>query len=395
MRPAPPPVGGLTRPMLVCAAVGVAGLAACLFGALSSFREALHGYLFAFVFWLTFPLGALFTLMTFHASHARWPIVFRRPLEWGAQAVLVFLPLFIPLALGVRELWLWAGPTAALPAKTLALLAHKAPYLNVPFFLLRALGYFVCWGVVALLLAGWSRAQDDRPDLKQVTRSRVLSAGGLPVLALVTSFAFIDWVLSLDPTFGSTIFAIYVWAGAMVAALASLAIAAALTGGPASFADVVTPAHLVRLGTLLFAFVCFWAYCAYSQGMLVWIAGLPAEEAWLVVRSEGPWGAVLVALLLGHFAVPFLLLVPRVLKTRPRALAAIGAGLLVFHALDVYWLIFPALHPAGPALHWTTVTAFLGVGGIASAFTLWVARGARALPVNEPYLPHSLEVPLP
>jgi hypothetical protein len=388
------PIEALKTPMLIAGVVGAAGLALTALGALANSKEALFSYLFAFVYWLTFSLGALFTQTIFHAAHARWPIVFRRPLEWLSIACLVFIPLFIPLALGLGDLYVWVSPSQDLGERALKLLEHKHGYLNVGFFLIRAVLYFSLWGAVAWLLHRWSVAQDVAPDARVIGWQRNLSAGVLPFLALSISFAALDWVMSLEPLFGSTLFGVYIFAGSMVAVLSTLAITAAFVRGSTTFGNFVTGAHYNRLGTLLLGFVCFWGYCAYSQGMLIWIAGLPIESQWLLIRTHAGWAVIAVVLIVFHFAVPFLLLLNRSIKKRGRRLGFVATGLLAVHALDLYWVIFPALHPDTPHFHWTTLTAFLGIGGAMTAFTLWHVQGKLALPVNAPYLAHSLEVPL-
>jgi hypothetical protein len=387
-------VEGVKGRALLSGAIGAVGLIATALGAAASPRNALFSYLWAFIYWLTFPMGALFTLTIFHASRARWPIVFRRPLEWMSLALVAFIPLFIPIALGLEKLFVWVSPAASLGEHTLELLAHKRPYLNVGAFLIRTAIYLGLWSTLALLLHRWSREQDASGELVLLQRQQRLSAGALPFLAITFSFAALDWVMSLEPTWGSTIFGVYVFAGSMIAALGTLAITSAFARGAHSFGAFVTSAHFQRLGTLLFAFVCFWAYSAYSQGMLIWIANLPQETTWLINRTHAGWGEVLVALIIGHFAIPFLVLLFRGIKQRGRMLAWVSSGLLLLHALDTYWMVLPALHPDGPHPHWTSLTAWVGIGGIAVAATLWIARGEHALPIKEPFLFNSLEVPL-
>lgn len=378
-------VESLHRPTLISAAIGILSL---LLTAAGERRESLFSYLFAFFFWLTFTLGALFLQTMLHTTHARTFIVLRRPLEWTSVACVLFIPLFLPLAFNLRELYLWVDPDGLDPKLT-ELIAHKHAYLNVTFFLIRAVVYFAFWSAVALLLSRWSRAQDEsKTDV--TPKQRKLSAGSLPFLAITLSFAALDWVMSLEPRFVSTLYGVYIFAGAVVAMLSVLALLASFQ----VFSQSLSAAHLNQLGALLLAFVCFWAYCAWSQGMLLWVAGLPSESPWLLARSHAGWGALLVVLIVGHFALPFLALLSRAIKQNQVALALIAGLLVLLHAVDVYWLVLPALHPDTVHFHWTTITAWLGVGGLTLAFVLWRAGGQYALPVNDPYLLHSLGVRL-
>ncbi|ABF91533.1 putative membrane protein [Myxococcus xanthus DK 1622] len=379
-------------------AVGGLGLLATLLGGVAAPREAAYGYLFAFAFWLTLSLGALIILASFHASRARWPTVLRRPLEVMAASSPVFVLLFVPVVLTMPHLFPWVAIPADLSAHDVHLLAHKKPYLNVPFFLGRAVFYFAVWSVVGLLLYRWSVRQDAEPAITEravrfTLYQRKLGAGSLPLMVLCLSFASLDWLMSLEPLWESTVYALTLGCGAVVGALALVAVVAATARGAGQFGALMGPAHFLRLGTLLLAFVCLWAYGAFSQLLLIWIASLPEEVTWYRARLDGGWLAVAVVLAVGHFVVPFFLLLLRRLKQDPRALAVVGAWLLLMRALDVYWLVFPALHPGTASFHWTSVTAWAGVGGWTVAAWWLLSRGGYTVPVRDPFLPHSLRVP--
>ncbi|AKQ66130.1 hypothetical protein A176_003042 [Myxococcus hansupus] len=386
------------RGVVGAAGVGAGGLVATLLGGFLSPREAAHGYLFAFAWWWSLCLGALLILATFHASRARWPTVLRRPLEVMAACCPVFALLFIPVVVAMPHLFPWVAIPQGLDAHALHLLEHKSTYLNVPFFVVRAIFYFAVWGAVGGLLYRWSVRQDAEPAITEqavriTARQRRLSAGALPLLVLCLSFASLDWLMSLEPWWQSTVYALYVGCGAVVGALATVAIAAAAARGGGEFGALMGPPHFLRLGTLLLAFVCLWAYCGFSQFLLAWIASLPEEVTWYRARLDGGWRAVAVLIAVGHFGVPFFLLLLRRVKQRPVALATVSAWLLLMHAVDVYWLIFPALHPREGSFHWTSVTALAGVGGVTVAAWLWLVRGGFTVPVRDPFLPHSLRVP--
>jgi hypothetical protein len=384
------PFAGGRRLLGVSAIAAAAGLGLTLLGGLADPRRALFAYLVAFVYWLGIVLGALILLGALHATKARWPVVLRRFLETVPTSIALFVVLFVPIALGMKHLYLWVDPHGADPE-----LAHaihsKVAYLNVGFFLVRAGFYFVLWMVVAHLLRAWSLRQDAAGGAALTAWQRRLGAGSLPFLALTMTFAAFDWMMSLDPRFFSTIFGVYWFAGSFVGALAVVVVAASFGREDRDwFSGYVNPDHFHSLGKLLLAFVAFWAYVAFSQFMLIWIANIPEEVPWYIVRISRGWGAVGAFLAAFNFLVPFFLLLSRDLKRSPRALSLMAAWLLLTHWVDVYWLIMPRLHPEQPSPSWMDLTAFVGVGAAAVAWTVWRLRGTVSIPVSDPYLEDSL-----
>lgn len=376
--------------MLGAAIVGALGLAATFAGLAGGARATLFSYLFAFTYWAGIGLGALILLATFHASKARWPVVLRRPLEALSITCVPSVALFLPVALGMRQLFIWVDPQPSLGERALDDLHHKAPYLNVPFFLVRSALYLACWAVVAALLVRWSRAQDARGDISFTVKLRKLGGGILPLLVLTASFAAIDWLMSLEPLWSSTVYGLYVLSGAFLGALAALTLWAVIGRGPDLFGDLLTPAHYASLGKLLLAFTAFWAYIAFCQYMLIWIADLPHELDWYLVRSKPGWRGTAVVLVFVQFVIPFFALLWKRGKQRRGFLLVMAAWLLAAHVIDTYWLVMPALHPDRPWWRWTDLTAFLGVGGAFVASALFWLRGGYAIPVRDPYLRHSL-----
>jgi len=380
--------GGRLAGIAVAVAAVALGLTAA--GAAGDPRQALASYLVAFVYWLGIVLGALILLGALHASKARWPVVLRRFLETIPQTLPVFVLLFLPIALGLKHVFVWVEP-AGLTGELAHAVAHKVPYLNVPFFLARAAGYFVVWIAVAHLLRAWSIRQDQEGGHALTLRQRRLGAGALPFLALTLSFASFDWMMSLDPRFFSTIFGVYWFAGSFLAAFAVLVIGAAATRDlPDHFGHHLNADHVHALGKFLLAFTAFWAYIAFSQFMLIWIANIPEEVPWYILRASGPWGRVGIFLAVGHFAIPFAVLLSRDLKRSPRKLAMVAAWLLLVHWVDLHWIIMPSFHEAGPAPSWMDLTAFVGVGAAFLACLVYRMRGAATVPVRDPYLEESL-----
>lgn len=377
--------GRLLRGAALVAAAGL-GLTAAL--AALDVRRALFAYHVAFTYWVGVAAAALLLLMIFHAAGARWMVVVRRVLETIPLTTAPLLVLFLPVALGMRHLFPWVD-LGGLSGEALRLWEHRRPWLNVPFFLLRAAIYFGLWIAVGHLLHRWSVRQDGSGDPELTVKQRRLAAGALPLVALAITFAAMDWQMSLDAGLASTIFGVYYFAGSFVAAVAVLILAVVAARGR-GLIQGVNENHLHSLGKFLLAFTAFWAYIALSQYLLIWIADIPEEAPWYLLRNGSGWLGVGLFLVFFHFLVPFFLLLSRELKRRPRPLALMAAWILVVHYVDVYWVIMPRLHPGGPRPSLVDLTAWVGVGAAALAYALWRLRGRRPVPVGDPFLPDSL-----
>jgi hypothetical protein len=372
------------------AAVGVVGLAACF---LLAGRDPLAwaAYLVAYVYFLTLALGGLFFVLLHHVTRSGWSVVVRRLAEHLAATLPLFALLFLPVALGAGQLFPWFGRAATSGDE---LLAAKAPWLSPGFFWVRAAVYLTIWSLLAWWFRRRSLAQDATGDPATTRRLQALAAPGLIAFALTLTFASFDWLMSLDPHWYSTIFGVYVFSGSALAVFAVLPLAAMLLergrrpGGP--LAGLVTAEHYHDLGKLLFAFVVFWAYIAFSQFMLIWYGNLPEETLWYAHRWQHGWRGVSVALALAHFAVPFFFLLPRASKRRRPLLAAAAGWLLAAHYLDLYWLVMPAVSPASPVPHLAHLAAFVGVGGLFAAAWARLAAGPALVPVRDPRLGESL-----
>lgn len=378
------------KAMGIAATLGVAGLALTALGGLANGKEALVSYLTAFLLFLAIALGALVLLMANHAAGAKWLTVLRRPLEAMAAALPIFALLFLPVALGAKSLFLWIDPPATLTAEQVHALHAKHAYLNLPGFYGRAVAYFLVFIALSQLFWSWSNQADEAPSAALTRKMRRLGAGGLPLLALALSFACFDWLLSLNPFFPSTMFGVYYFAGGFLGSICVLVLITRLGQGEKSaHSDHVSLHHWHNLGKYMLAFTAFWAYIAFSQFMLVWIANLPEEVGYYKLRTEGPWQPVWALLIATHFVLPFFTLLSRELKRQPTRLSLLAGFILLTCWLDAFWLVTPEFH-AAPVFHWTQVTALLGVGGAAVAFALFRLRGRYAVPVGDPYLEDSL-----
>jgi hypothetical protein len=384
------PYAGGQRLIRASALAGVAGLLLTLALGFLDPRRVLFSYVVAFVFWVGIAVSAIILLGTFHASNAKWPVVLRRFVETMPLSIPVLLALLVPILLGMRLLFPWMD-VAGLDPGLQETMRWRAPYLNRSFFVVRGIFYFAFWWITAHLLRAWSVKQDAVGGVALTVWQRRLGSASLPFLAITMSFAAIDWMMSLDLRFFSTIFGVYWFAGSFTAVFAVIAIVgAASRGDPTMFGHHMSVEHFHSVGKFMLAFVAFWAYMAFSQFMLIWIANIPEEVPWYVVRIHGGWTPVFWFLVLLKFVVPFFLLLSRDLKRSPVALAWMGAWLLLTQWVDVYWLVMPALSPEGPRPHLADLTALVGIGGVAVAYTTWRLRGAATVPLQDPYLTESL-----
>lgn len=375
------------------AGIGILGLVIALAGIAVDRKAALFSYLTSFSYWAGVSFGALILLMIFHAFRAKWMVVLRRPLETMATTVPLFLLLAIPVLLFMSDIYSWVKPEAAgiFTAHELHILHGKHSYLNPGFFIIRTIGYFVVATIIAWRLFGLSVRQDASGDPALTQKQRNLGIGGLPLLAVVITFASIDWLMSLNPIWFSTIYGVYYFAGSFWSTIAILIIVTTLARGKDQYGQFVSIDHMHNLGKLLFAFTCFWGYIAFSQMMLIWIANLPEEVPFYAVRMKGEWVGVGIALMVGHFVVPFALLLSRDLKRTPPRLSLVAGWALLMHLLDIYWLVMPTYDAEHVTVHWTLPFAWLGMGGLAVAFALWRIRGNYTVPIKDPYLEVSLQ----
>ena len=368
----------------VCALLGVV---ACAILGPANPKQFFFSWLVSFLFFLSLTLGALFFVLIQYAVQGGWGIVLRRIGETVFATLPVMAALFLPVLLGLHDLYLWTVPGAA---EHDALLRWKAPYLNVPFFLIRAALYFGAWSFIALLYYRGSSGQDVTGDPGVSARLRRLAGPAIIVLALTQTFASIDWIMSLTPHWYSTIFGVYFFAGSFVGFIALLSVVVVAMRQAGLLDTVITVEHLHDIGKLLFAFTAFWAYIAFSQYFLIWYANLPEETIWFKARIEGSWLRVSLLLLAGHFVAPFFFLMGRAVKRKGATLAVGGAWLLGMHFVDLYWQVMPTLHPEGFRPSLLDVAALLAVGGCFVAAASWLLRRQALVPLRDPRLAESL-----
>ncbi len=382
-----PPGHPWNRIPVIGAGCAVLGAGACALLGASNPKQFFFSWLVSFLFFLSLALGGLFFVLIQYATQGGWGIVLRRIGETIFALLPVMAVLFLPLLLGLRDLYSWAVPGAA---EHDALLRWKAPYLNAPFFLIRAAIYFAVWTFMALLYYRGSRGQDVTGDPAVSARLRRLAGPAIIVLAVTQTFASIDWIMSLTPHWYSTMFGVYFFAGSFVGFIALLSVLAAAMRQAGLLETVISAEHLHDMGKLLFAFTSFWAYIAFSQFFLIWYANLPEETIWYRARLEGSWEGVSLLLMAGHFGVPFFYLMGRDVKRRGWTLAIGGTWLLAMHFVDLYWQVMPTLHPEGVRPSPLDVAAFIAVGGCFVAAAGWLMRRQALVPLRDPRLAESL-----
>lgn len=391
----PPEASRYQQWALIVGAVFTAILALGFF--LSPREMFFRSYLLAYVFWIGIALGCLAILMLQHLSGGAWGLVIRRVLESGTRTLPLMAVLFVPIIFGMGYLYEWTHIDQLASAKSVEekhlyeILKHKSAYLNVPGFLLRTLLYFVIWGVLAYLLNKWSSEQDRTAERRFTKRLQAISGPGLVLFVLTVTFASVDWVMSIDPEWFSTIFGLLFVAAWTLSSFAFVIGVMALLSARAPLSDVVRPKHFHDLGKLLLAFVMVWAYFSFSQFLIIWSGNIPEETRWYLYRMRGGWSFVALSLVIFHFALPFLLLLSRDLKRNARSLAMVAGVVLVMRLVDLFWLIAPKFSKGDFLMTWTDVVAPIGIGGLWLAFFLWQLKQRPLIPFNDPQLPEVLE----
>lgn len=372
------------RPALL---TGGIALAVCAIGGSFQPDQFFRSYLFAFLFWAGVALGCMAVAMLHHVTGGAWGLVIRRPLEAGMRTLPLVALLFLPIALGLGRIYEWAHPEAVAADP---ILKHKSLYLNAPFFLGRAAVYFGAWLVLAYFLNRWSLEQDTTGDRSIARKLQLLSSAGLVLYGLTVTFASVDWAMSLEPHWFSTMYGVLFIAGQGLSAFAFIIVVLVGLSGRSPIAQFVEAKHYHDLGKLMLAFVMFWAYVSFSQYLIIWSGNLPEEIPWYLRRLQGGWGWVGAALVLLHFALPFFMLLPASANRNPRILSTVAGLILFMRLVDVFWLTRPAFAAGGFHFHWMDLLAPVGVGGVWLAAYLRQLGKRPLLPVNDPEMQEAL-----
>jgi hypothetical protein len=371
---------------------GCAGLVLCLLAWAISPVHFYPAYLVGYLFWLGIALGCSGLTMLHHLTGGSWGLVIRRPLESGAATVMPLSVLFLPLAFGVSTLYPWAhGASSGHEAA-----AEPSPYLNESFFFIRAVVYFAYWITLALILNVLSNRQDLTTHSTPSLRLQAISGPATVLLFLAGTFSAIDWGMSLDLNWSSTIYGPMIIVGDALATLAMTIVVAVVLASARPMSEIATPGRLNDLGNLLLAFVMLWAYMSFCQFLIIWAGNLSEEIPWYVRRTRGGWQWVALALIVFHFFLPFFVLLMRGNKREPKFLLRLALWILFMHWVDLIWLVAPAsTDPASPGIPWAelplSAVALIGIGGISTSVFISQLKRRPLVPLNDPTLVEALE----
>jgi len=350
--------------------IGIIGIVGCIIGLILSPLQFFRSYLFAYLFWMSIGLGCLPLLMLYHLVGGAWGYSVRRILETGTRTIGLLAILFIPILAGMGQIYAWVHPSAL---DVIEAVGKKTLYLNIPFFVFRAVFFFFLWWFYAKRLNHWSRLQDETADVGLLRRFARLSGPGLVFYGLTLTFASIDWAMSLEPQWFSTVYGMIWMVDTALAGLAFAIVVFVILSNEPPLAEVAKADHFHDLGNLLLAFVMFWAYLEFSQLLIIWSGNVPEEIRWYLSRIRHGWEWTAAALLSFQFFVPFFLLLSRRNKRNKNRLGYIALLVLVMRLVDTFWTITPAFYPDQFKLHWLDGFTLAAIGGV------WLATYARQL----------------
>ncbi len=350
--------------------------------------RAYAAWLHNYCVFLFLGLAGTFFSAIHYITGATWSVAVRRIADAFSSYVPVSLLLFVVVAIGIPHLYIWSSPAATqgVGAKMIA----KGGYLSTNLFIIRNVIYLAIWSFFSWFFVRNSTRQDETRDPSLTKRNVKISAIFLVTFALVFTLASFDLLMSLEPTWYSTIFGVYCWAGLWQSGLAAIAIVAVILRRQGALNGVIGRAHYYDLGKLIFAFAVFWTYIAFSQFMLIWYANLPEEIEWMIHRIYTGWGAVIIAVAVLKWVIPFFVLMPQRWKENETVLLTVSAGVILGQWLDLYWIIYPAFSPEHATLSWNEIGVAVGfIGLFGWTVQAFLSRHPVA-PHGDPYFPASV-----
>lgn len=355
-------------------------------------QTAWYGYILAYVFLITVVVGALFLFALEYVAGADWSVPLRRVTEFFASAVPLLIILVIPLLLNIKNIFPWADGSLAGDKS----MQSKSPYLNTTFFVIRSVVCIGLWSLFNFMMSRNSIKQDETGDQSLTKKNIILSAIFIPVFAITLTMSAVDWVMSLSPLWYSTIYGIYFFAGSVLAALSAVTITVILLREKGYMHPRMNDEHYFSLGALLFAFINFWAYIAFSQFMLIWYANLPEETNWFIARYQGGWMFVSFLLIIVHFVVPYATLLSQPAKMDPKKLKFISIWILGAHLIDLVWLIMPNLKNGSYSI-FSVVLQFsftVAIVGLLILIIYYKSKKINLVPIKDPKLEKGLNFKL-
>jgi hypothetical protein len=382
--PSGSPLPGMRQFGMIAGVLGVVLAVAGFF--MSGMDRFFQAYLVAYTFWMGVILGSLALLMVQHLSGGVWGIVLRRPFEAAVRTLPIMTVLFLPIVFGMHSIYEWTHEEAVNDP----LIQAKAAYLNTTFFLVRQALYFAIWNVIGHLLTRWSAEHDRTGEPALIGKMSKLSGAGLLIYGLTVTFAMVDWTMSVNPHWFSTIWGMLYVGGQGLSAFAFGICVLAMLAQTAPLNRVLTNHHFHDLGKLLFAFLMLWAYLQFSQFLIIWSANLPEEIPHYIVRWDNSWKILSIFIVVGHFMVPYALLLSRDLKRNIGRLRFIATWLLCARLAEYFWHVAPELHKDGMTISLLDVALPLAIGGIFISLFVGQLGGRSLLPVNDPDLDKAL-----
>lgn len=368
----------------------IIGITLSLIGFITDTHRALLNYLMAYMFILSIGIGSLLLVALEYVGGADWSVPIRRVVEFLA-AIVVFLPILaLPLIFNLHEIFHWAHEDAV---STDNVLKSKSAYLNETFFIVRVFAIAVIWILFYYLLIKNSNDQDKSRNQLFTKRNIILSAIFIPVFAVTITLTSVDWMMSLEPHWFSTIFGVYFFSGSVVGSLAAITLFVVYLKEKGYLHPKIIDDHLFSLGALQFAFINFWAYIAFSQYLLIWYANLPEENFWFLHRWENGWQFLSILLIITHFVVPYAALLSQPSKMDPKRLKFVSIWILFAHFIDIYWLVMPNAEGYYFSL-FDLVVPFLAVGVIILVF-FYRSKKSNLVPIGDPKLKKGLDFRVP
>ena len=378
---------GLSKVGIILLVIGI------VLGILAFFVDhsrAIYNYLVAFAFMISIGVGALFLIALEYIVGADWSVPIRRIVEFFAAVVPFLAILVIPLLFNMHDLFHWSHTEAV---EKDPVLQSKAPYLNVSFFIIRVFVLIGIWSLFYFFFIRNSKKQDTTKDQKLTTTNIKLSAVFIPIFAITITLSAMDWLMSVEPHWFSTIFGVYFFAGTVIAALAAVTLATVLLKEHGYLHPSLTNDHLFSLGALLFAFVNFWGYIAFSQFMLIWYADLPEETYWFIQKWQGSWAVFSIGLIIIQFLIPYIILLSQPSKMDPKKLKFIAVWLLFAHFYDLFWLVMPEMEQlsGGYSFSWIDLVFPIAVAGILILVFNMKSKKENFIPIGDPKLQRGLD----
>lgn len=375
------------NPSRVIIAIAVVGIIASLVGVVVNFEQFLHSYLTSFTFFISISLGSLFLVMIHHITRSSWGTTLRRIPETFSSYLWVFALLFIPILIGMTTLFPWTQEQYN--AFYEGLREHKAPYLNIPFFVARNIIYFAIWAFLGYKLYKNSVKMDETGDWGIDTTLRKISAPGIFFFGFTVAFASFDWIMSLRFDWFSTMFGVYYFAMSFQAIFAVLLLVIFYLRNNGLLLNTINKAHIRDLGAWMFAFTVFYAYITFGQFFLIYYANIPEATLFFYYRLEGNWDYIFYAVIFGRFVIPFIVLLSKSSKGNFTVLKTMAVFIIISHIVELYWLIMPSLHDTF-SFHWLDLATFLALAGIFFGLFFFYFKQQSMIPKNDPKLMESL-----